>query len=258
MLMVRDITRLHALEQMRKDFVANVSHELRSPLTVVVGYLEGMGEDPDLPQRLRRPVEQMSAQAARMTRIVEDLLRLSRIEGDPGGAARDPVSVRDMVDAILRDAARIAATEHAIEVRVDPAIALLGDYNELYSAFSNLVFNAVQYTPGGGRIEVRWTRAADGQARFEVEDGGVGIEPHHISRLTERFYRVDKARSRELGGTGLGLAITKHVLMRHGAKLDVRSEPGEGSCFACVFPAERVREAAAHEQSAHAAPASAA
>ena len=245
MLMVRDITRLHALEQMRKDFVANVSHELRSPLTVVVGYLEGMGDDPELPQRLRRPVEQMTAQAARMTRIVEDLLRLSRIEGDPGGAARDAVSVRDMVDAILRDATRLASGEHDVGVQVDDPCMLLGDYNELYSAFSNLVFNAVQYTPAGGRIEVRWRREDDGRGRFEVSDSGVGIEPHHLPRLTERFYRVDKARSRELGGTGLGLAITKHVLMRHGARLEVRSEPGEGSVFACVFPEERVPPAAA-------------
>jgi two-component system phosphate regulon sensor histidine kinase PhoR len=184
-----------------------------------------------------------------MTRIVEDLLRLSRIESDPGGAALETVAVADMVDAILRDASRISAAEHTIAVETDAGCALLGDYGELFSAFSNLVFNAVQYTPAGGRVEVRWTCEDDG-ACFEVRDTGVGIEAHHIPRLTERFYRVDKARSRELGGTGLGLAITKHVLMRHGAALEVRSEPGEGSTFSCRFPAERVSHAREREEMA--------
>jgi two-component system phosphate regulon sensor histidine kinase PhoR len=254
MLIVRDITRLHSLEQMRKDFVANVSHELRSPLTVIVGYLEGMSHDETLPLHLRRPVEQMSAQSARMTRIVEDLLRLSRIESDPGGAARETVAVADMVDAILRDAARLGAAERTVTVESEAGCLLLGDYNELFSAFSNLVFNAVQYTPSGGRVEVRWTCDGDG-ACFEVQDTGVGIAAHHIPRLTERFYRVDKARSRELGGTGLGLAITKHVLMRHGAVLEVRSDPGEGSTFSCRFPGERVRRVRESEAAGAAPPA---
>jgi len=253
MLMVRDITRLHTLEQMRRDFVANVSHELRSPLTVVMGYLEGMGDDPELAEGYRRPVAQMSQQAARMSRIVEDLLRLSRIESDPGGAARQPIAVADMVESILRDAARISDAEHEMRVEVDPALALLGDYNEIYSAFSNLVFNAVQYTPQHGRITIAWRREAGATGRFEVRDTGVGIEPHHIPRLTERFYRVDKARSRALGGTGLGLAIVKHVLMRHDATLEVASEPGEGSTFACRFAAERVAPTAPGGEAQHGA-----
>lgn len=240
MLLVRDITRLHTLEQMRRDFVANVSHELRSPLTVVMGDLEIMSGDTDLPDGWRRPVARMTEQAARMSRIVEDLLRLSRIESDPGGAARQPVQVADMIAAILRDAARLSTSRHEMIVEADPSLILLGDYGELYSALSNIVFNAVQYTPAGGRVTVRWLALEEG-ACCEVEDTGVGIEAHHIPRLTERFYRVDKARSRELGGTGLGLAIVKHALMRHDAGLHVTSEPGEGSTFRCVFPADRVQ-----------------
>ena len=240
MLLVRDITRLHSLEQVRKDFVANVSHELRSPLTVVVGYLEGMANDPQLAEEFRRPVQQMGQQTARMCRIVEDLLRLSRIESDPSAAALRPVQVKDLVDAILRDASRISTAGHAMTVDVDESLRLLGDYNELYSAFSNLVFNAVQYTPAGGEIAIRWQASTANGACFQVQDTGAGIEPHHIPRLTERFYRVDKARSRELGGTGLGLAIVKHVLMRHDASLGVTSEPGEGSLFICEFPGQRI------------------
>ena len=239
MVIVRNITRLHKLEQMRRDFVANVSHELRSPLTVVVGYLEGMGEDEHLPERLHRPVQQMARQTARMTRIVEDLLRLSRIESEPNAAVHSAINMGDLVDSLLRDAQRITAVEQVFEHNVDHAVLLLGDYNEVYSALSNLLFNAVQYTPAGGRIELNWL-ADGGGARFEVRDSGEGIEAHHLSRLTERFYRVDKARSQSIGGTGLGLAIVKHVLMRHEAHLRISSEIGKGSLFACEFPASRV------------------
>ena len=242
MLVVRDITRLHTLEQMRRDFVANVSHELRSPLTVLVGYLEGMCDDTGLPERLRRPVTQMAQQSARMSRIVEDLLRLSRIERDPGAAPRNPIQVRDLVQTILRDAASLRPVNHRMQVEMADDV-LLGEYNEIYSAFSNLVFNAVQYTPPEGVIQISW-RAGEAGASFQVADTGVGIEAHHLPRLTERFYRVDKARSRELGGTGLGLAIVKHVLMRHDAVLQVHSEPGAGSTFSCEFPPQRVQHAA--------------
>lgn len=243
MVTVRDITRLHTLELMRRDFVANVSHELRSPLTVIVGYLEGMGDETDLPDRYRRPLAQLSQQAARMSRIVEDLLRLSRIESAPVRAVKQPILVADLIEAILRDASRISVADHDIQLEADTALMLRGDHNELYSALSNLVFNAVQYTPAGGRISIRWGREGDG-AVFQVRDTGVGIEAHHIPRLTERFYRVDKARSRKLGGTGLGLAIAKHVLMRHEATLEVTSEPGEGSTFSCRFPLHRLRDVA--------------
>ncbi|MFT5176725.1 MAG: two-component system phosphate regulon sensor histidine kinase PhoR, partial [Gammaproteobacteria bacterium] len=239
LLVVRDITRLHKLEKMRRDFVANVSHELRSPLTVVVGYLEGMGEDEQLPENFHRPVQQMARQTARMTRIVEDLLRLSRIESEPNAAVHTAIKMGDLVASLLRDAQRITTGEHVFEHHVDHTVLLLGDYNEVYSALSNLLFNAVQYTPAGGRIELNWLADENG-ARFEVRDSGEGIEAHHLSRLTERFYRVDKARSQSIGGTGLGLAIVKHVLMRHDAQLGISSEIDKGSVFSCEFPASRV------------------
>ncbi|MDX1434620.1 MAG: phosphate regulon sensor histidine kinase PhoR [Gammaproteobacteria bacterium] len=246
LMMVRDITRLHRLEEMRRDFVANVSHELRSPLTVIMGYLETMSDDPQAPAEWRRPLQEMSHQARRMHRIVEDLLRLSRIEHDPGGAPRTRVHVAEMLESIRRDALGLEVEAPPIELEVDRDICLLGDYNELYSAFSNLVFNAVQYTDADGEVRLVWRREDDG-ASLEVRDTGVGIEAHHIARLTERFYRVDKARSRKVGGTGLGLAIVKHVLMRHDATLSVESEPGEGSVFACHFPAMRVTRAEQRE-----------
>ncbi len=240
MLIVRDITRLHALEQMRKDFVANVSHELRSPLTVIKGYLETHGSDPDLPDQLRRPMQQMWQQSERMCGLVEDLLRLSRLESEPGGAARQRIIPADMMEAIRDDAAALRPGQHVFELDVSEPLALLGDYNELYSAFSNIVFNAVQYTPRGGQIQIRWSSAEHGGGQLCVSDTGPGIEADHLSRLTERFYRVDKARSRELGGTGLGLAIVKHILLRHDARLEISSEPGVGSTFCCVFPVQRV------------------
>ena len=240
LLLARDVTRLHQLEQIRRDFVANVSHELRSPLTVIVGYLESLVDDTETPDDLRRPLERMAQQANRMRLIVEDLLRLSQIENQPGAAPKDQIAVAEMAERMRADAAKLGGEPHEISIEADPTVRVLGDYGELYSAFSNLIFNAVQYTPGGGQIAIRWVRAGGG-ARFEVRDTGIGIEPHHLPRLTERFYRVDKARSREAGGTGLGLAIVKHVLVRHDAVLEVTSVPGAGSTFSCVFPTDRVR-----------------
>lgn len=240
LMMVRDVTRLHRLEQMRKDFVANVSHELRSPLTVIVGYLETLNDDDATPEHLRRPLTQMAKQADRMCLIVEDLLRLSRIENQPGGAPKTSIPVAEMLERIRIDAAKLGDGMHRIRVDANPRIRLLGEYNELYSAFSNLVFNAVQYTPKGGEIFITWAAGTPDGAKLEVRDTGVGIEPHHVPRLTERFYRIDKARSREIGGTGLGLAIVKHVLVRHDAVLDVHSVPGRGSTFSCVFPSSRI------------------
>lgn len=245
LLLARDVTRLHRLEQMRKDFVANVSHELRSPLTVIVGYLETLRDDPAADESLQRPLEQMWEQSQRMCFIVEDLLRLSRIENQPGAAPRDAVGVAEMLTRIREDAAKLSNGAHDIALSTDSQLRLLGEYNELYSAFSNLVFNAVQYTPKGGRIEIAW-QAEDSGARLDVIDTGIGVEPHHLPRLTERFYRVDKARSRKVGGTGLGLAIVKHVLMRHDATMDVDSVPGEGSRFSCHFPRERIQAVAEH------------
>ena len=239
LMLARDITRLNRLEQIRKDFVANVSHELRSPLTVIVGYLETLSDDERAPEQWRRPLEQMCQQADRMTHIVEDLLELSRIEHSPGEAGRHAVSIADLLEGVRNDALGLSESTHRIHVEAERGVRVLGDYNELYSAFSNLVFNAIQYTPRGGDIRLRWQCTEDGAA-LEVEDTGIGVAEHHLPRLTERFYRVDKARSREVGGTGLGLAIVKHVLMRHDASLDVRSQLDVGSTFICRFPASRL------------------
>ena len=240
LMLVRDVSRLYNLEQARKDFVANVSHELRSPLTVIVGYLEALDDDEQLPVRFRRPVAQMSQQAARMTRIVDDLLQLSRLEATPGGASTDRVAVADMLESIVKDARTLSDGAHRITRHADPGLGVLGDWNELYSALSNIAFNAVQHTGAGGIIRLRWEPDGAGGARLHVTDTGDGIEAHDIPRLTERFYRVDKARSHEMGGTGLGLAIVKHVLVRHDATLEIESRLGEGSRFSCLFPEHRI------------------
>ena len=242
LLLVRDVTRLHRLEAMRRDFVANVSHELRSPLTVIMGYLETLGDETDVPESWRRPLTEMSHQARRMHLIVEDLLRLSRIEHDPGGAPRTTVKVGEMLESIAKDALGLRSDPPLIHIEAQNGLTILGDYNELYSAFSNLVFNAVQYTPPDGDIRLRWFSDSRG-AHLEVEDSGEGIPAHHIPRLTERFYRVDKARSRKVGGTGLGLAIVKHVLMRHDGALRIQSRLGEGSTFTCDFSETRIEGA---------------
>ena len=243
LMVVRDVSRIHNLEQMRKDFVANVSHELRSPLTVIVGYLEALGDDELLPDEFTRPVAQMSQQASRMSSIVEDLLQLSRLEATPGAACAEPVAVAHVLESIVRDARALSEGAHRISCHADPRLCVLGDRNELYSAFSNIVFNAVQHTRDGGIIRLQWASDGAGGAHLNVTDTGGGIEAHHIPRLTERFYRVDKARSHEMGSTGLGLAIVKHVLVRHDARLEVESRPGEGSAFSCRFPAHRVEHA---------------
>jgi len=239
LLLVRDITRLQRLEQVRKDFVANVSHELRSPLTVIIGYLETMADDEQTPEHWRHPIEQMGEQTGRMYTIVEDLLRLSSLEHDPGGAGRHLVPVAEMLASIAADAERVGGSARTIHLNMDEELQILGEYNELYSTCSNLIFNATQYTPKDSDIFIEWSATENG-ARLDVRDTGIGIESHHIPRLTERFYRVDKARSRQLGGTGLGLAIVKHVLMRHDSKLEIESELGEGSRFTCHFPLSRV------------------
>jgi len=238
LLIARDLTRLYRLEEMRQEFVANVSHELRSPLTVLRGYLETLSGDETCPPDWRLPVEHMNEQTARMCNILEDLLELSRLDSNPGAAVRTPIALPDLLETIRSDALGLNLSGHRIVLEVDPDAGLLGDFNDLHSAFSNLVYNAVNYSPDQGLITVRWTPRGTG-AVLEVQDQGVGIEPHHIPRLTERFYRVDKARSREHGGTGLGLAIVKHVLLQHDGRLKITSEPGRGSRFICVFPAAR-------------------
>ncbi|MCE3028024.1 phosphate regulon sensor histidine kinase PhoR [Salinicola sp. DM10] len=240
LLMVRDVTRLHQLEMMRRDFVANVSHELRTPLTVLAGYLETYADHADqLPTRWQRGFSQMQAQTMRMQNLVEDLLLLSRLEIDSPNDDRDAIDVRALLESIVDDARGLSAGHQQIALQVDEPHRLLGNTKEIRSAVSNLVFNAVRYTPEGSRITLRWKPWHDGAA-IEVEDDGEGFDPVHIPRLTERFYRVDKGRSAATGGTGLGLAIVKHVLLRHDAQLEIVSRPGMGARFRCVFPATRL------------------
>jgi len=236
LLLVRDITRLHRLEEMRKDFVANVSHELRSPLTVIMGYLETLGDDAAMPATWRRPMEQMSHQARRMHLIVEDLLRLSRIENDPGGAAKTTVSVSDMLESIRVDALGLASEPPSLEIDADADVRLLGDYHELYSAFSNLVFNAVQYTPADGLVRLRWY-ADDEGAHLEVRDTGEGIEAHHIPRARRHGARARHRQARahaprctpsggERGGRGqrLHLRLPRFAHTDHGPEAAGRGE----------------------------------
>ena len=235
-----DITRLHNLEQMRKDFVANVSHELRTPLTVLSGYLETYLDLDDLNPRFRRGLSQMQQQARRMNNLVNDLLLLSRLENEGIRANRQIIDMPSLMSQLFADAeAYNADFGHSLHVDIDSHSNLLGAEQEIASALSNLVTNAIKYTPKGGTVSLRWWD--DGkQGYFSVTDSGIGIDARHIPRLTERFYRVDSGRSRETGGTGLGLAIVKHVLMQHDAHLEISSTVGKGSTFTAVFPAERL------------------
>lgn len=235
----RDVTRIVQLEQMRRTFVANASHELRTPLTVLSGYLETLrGMEAELPEDLRKHFATMHEQAIRMQRLVNDLLTLSRLETAP--RSRDePVDVPALLAGLMEQAELLSAGNHALTLDAQPDLSLLGSRDELHSAFSNLVNNAVRYTPRGGTVRLRWFADREG-AKFSVEDTGEGIASEHIPHLTERFYRVDTARSRASGGTGLGLSIVKHVLLRHDAELRIESELGRGSSFTCVFPRGRV------------------
>jgi two-component system phosphate regulon sensor histidine kinase PhoR len=239
LLLVRDVSRQVALESMRKDFVANASHELRSPLTVVTGYVETLLQDDHLDPGLRAPLAEMQRQTQRMNGIVSDLLDLSRLDTDDREVDGEPIDVVAMCSVLRKDV--LARPVHP-EVRLDAMseARLLGDEAEILSAFSNLVDNAAKYTPASGRIGLSWQVNGEGMARFTVEDTGPGIAAEHLPRLTERFYRVDSGRSRDAGGSGLGLAIVKHVLQHHGATLEIESTPGVGSRFTCVFPSRRV------------------
>lgn len=237
LLVVRDISRLKHLEQVRQDFVANVSHELRTPLTVINGYLENIIDNNDeCVQRWGKVLDQMQDQSRHMTRIVEDLLLLSRLDANEAAEVRDSVAVPNILIS-LKEQAEILSGEKSLHfvVDVDQSLWLQGSEKILHSIFANLIFNAVQYTPEGGNISIRWFENEQG-VFFEVEDNGIGIAPQHIPRLTERFYRVDPGRSRAAGGTGLGLAIVTHGLQRHGGHLIIDSKPGKGSCFRAAFP----------------------
>jgi two-component system phosphate regulon sensor histidine kinase PhoR len=239
LMLVRDVSRQMALESMRKDFVANASHELRSPLTVVTGYLETLLQDDLLDPVVRKPLLEMQRQSQRMAAIVSDLLELSRLDAVDREAEGEAIDVVALCSVLRKDV--LARPSHPdIQLEMASDAQLLGEDSEILSAFSNLVDNAAKYTPASGRVRLIWRCEEDGTARFIVEDTGPGIAAEHLPRLTERFYRVDEGRSRQAGGSGLGLAIVKHVLQHHGAILDVASTPGVGSRFSCVFPARRV------------------
>ncbi len=248
LLSARDITRMRQLEGVRNLFVANVSHELRTPLTVVAGYLELLS-DTDNSQasadiQVLQPIfAQMNQQADRMTNLLDDLLMLSNLENKENHDAtlNETICIADMMRDIHRDAQMLKREDrYSVSCDIDKSLALIGNAKELHSAFNNLVTNALRYTPAGGEIKIIWMKK-NNQACFSVRDNGIGIEAKHINRITERFYRVDKGRSRNTGGTGLGLAIVKHVLHKHNANLNVESEFGKGSCFTCVFPEHRIR-----------------
>ena len=237
LLLARDISTLSRLEQVRRDFVANVSHELRTPLTVIHGYLELL--DPaDVPE-LAPVLKEMRMQSQRMSQLVEDLLTLSRLETREA-LPDEHVAMAPLLVALHHEAEALSQGRHTITIETGTDADLRGSRRDLHSAFSNLISNAVRYTPSGGDIVIGWQRTADGGATFSVRDTGLGIPAEHLGRLTERFYRVSSSRSRESGGTGLGLSIVKHVLNLHQGRLVIASEPGRGSTFSCVLDASRV------------------
>ncbi|EKA7411079.1 phosphate regulon sensor histidine kinase PhoR [Vibrio parahaemolyticus] len=241
LMVVRDVSQLKQLEGMRRNFFANVSHELRTPMTVLQGYLE-MTEDPDMivGPMWTKAHGVMTEQLNRMNSLVNQLLTLSKIEAAPMHELEDVVNVPAMLEVLEKEAISLSGDDqHKLKFDVDTSLRVLGDDDQLRSAISNLVYNAVKYTPPGANIHVRWYQTAQG-ACLEVEDSGDGIEPQHLHRLTERFYRVDKARSRDTGGSGLGLAIVKHALSHHDSHLEIQSEVGVGSKFSFVLPSRLV------------------
>jgi two-component system phosphate regulon sensor histidine kinase PhoR len=242
LLLARDVTQNEKLETMRRDFVANVSHEIKTPLTVVSGFLETIAEGTvrvDEP-RGRHVLGLMKDQTDRMLRLIDDLLTLSALESTTVPAREIAIDVQTLLRAVHEEAKALSGGRHAVLLKSGPPALLLGDEREVRSAVGNLVSNAVRYTPRDGRITIEWAER-DGEGWVTVEDSGIGIESRHIPRLTERFYRVDTSRSRDTGGTGLGLAIVKHVLTHHQGRLEIASEVGRGSRFSAVFPARRVR-----------------
>jgi two-component system phosphate regulon sensor histidine kinase PhoR len=250
LLLSRDVTAVEKAETMRRDFVANVSHEIRTPLTVLAGFIETLQTLPLDENDRARYLGLMAQQSHRMQTLVNDLLTLSRLEGSPPPSAAEWTPVQSLAVQLEQDARALSTLLMAahgkpqrLGFQVEPDSEIAGAQSELLSAMSNLVSNAVRYTPAGGSIDVRWQLLPDGRGEFSVKDSGPGIAAEHISRLTERFYRVDRSRSRETGGTGLGLAIVKHVVQRHGAELRIDSTPGAGSTFAIVLPPARIRPA---------------
>jgi len=249
MLLTRDITALEQAEAMRRDFVANVSHEIRTPLTVLTGFVETLQSLPLEADERARYLGLMGQQAQRMGTLVQDLLTLSRLEGSAAPAMNQWTRAKALLahceDEARGLSGRLSAKGHRLSFTLEADSELAGNATELQSAMSNLVSNAVRYTPPGGEVAVSWRVLPDGRGEFAVRDTGPGIAAEHIPRLTERFYRVDRSRSRETGGTGLGLAIVKHIAQRHGAQLRIESTLGQGSRFVLHFPVTRVREARA-------------
>ncbi|HYP85760.1 phosphate regulon sensor histidine kinase PhoR [Variovorax sp.] len=245
MLLTRDVTALEQAETMRRDFVANVSHEIRTPLTVLVGFVETLQNLPLDADERSRYLRLMAQQAHRMQTLVNDLLTLSRLEGNAPPPASQWTAVRALLAHCEEEGRALSrqlnAQGHVLSFVLEADCEISGAPVELQSAMSNLVSNAIRYTPGGGEVAVHWRQLSDGRGEFSVRDSGPGIAAEHIPRLTERFYRIDRSRSRETGGTGLGLAIVKHVAQRHGGELRVESTPGQGSRFALVLPRARVR-----------------
>ena len=240
LLVTRDVTRFEHIETMRRDFVANVSHELLTPLTVVNGFVETMQDMPSLENDMaRRALPMMGEQTMRMTHLVGDLLTLSKLEDRLNVLKEEVLDVPKMLPGCYQVGLVLSAGKHQLKLEMLSESKLLGCAEELRSAFGNLISNAIRYTPPGGEIVMRWQVQDDGQPVFSVQDSGIGIEPQHIPRLTERFYRVDSSRSRATGGTGLGLAIVKHIATRHQAHLEISSVEGKGSTFSIVFPAKR-------------------
>ena len=244
LLICRDISALEKTEIMRRDFIANVSHELRTPLTVVGGFLETLGDMKGaVPESTKSYFDIMLDQTSRMRRIIEDLLTLSTIESNVKGPDNNAIDMNALIEKIYSQALALSETlpapMHKIHLNIDKTLAIKGALDEILSAFSNLVSNAVRYTPSGGDIFISW-QLQDSHATFSVRDSGIGIDAQHIDRLTERFYRVDSSRSRDTGGTGLGLAIVKHILNRHQANLEITSELGTGSTFSIIFSENRI------------------
>ncbi len=240
LLISRDVSQQEKLEHMRRDFIANVSHELRTPLTVVGGFLETLSDmDGAVPENLRNYFGMMQEQTSRMRLLIEDLLTLSQLESGATSPDEAELDIYALLSTILNEAKSLSNGQHTISLEANQTLALVASNQELHSAFGNLVGNAVRYTPDGGSISIKWEEKNQ-EAIFSVTDTGLGIEQQHIDRLTERFYRVDRSRSRGTGGTGLGLSIVKHILNRHQARLEIISEYGKGSTFKVVFPKTRI------------------
>ena len=251
LLMVRDVSREQQLQSMRRDFVANASHELRSPLTVITGYLDALADDQKLDPTWSAPILEMRRQAERMSTIIRDLLELSKLESGERPLEEEPIDIPGMLALLRKETLALEHRPHEVRLKLDSTEWLKGVENEVHSVVSNLLSNAVKYTPPQGEIELQWWTDERG-GHIAVRDTGVGIAPEHIPRLTERFYRVDSGRSRDLGGSGLGLAIVRHALQRHDGTLTIDSVEGRGSTFTCHFPPSRLMQPPAEYLRSHA------